>query len=188
MTSLKAVGVLLCSLIFLFPRAGLAQVNISSRHPVFQGWQVSLNAPILLGSLASSNIGVSVNNQFPLGQWPPLADILPNLSVGVSAQTFAPLNFQAVYLGASAGIGYYHRLAGGFVFDYGVRYAPLYRIGFIDGVNQGYQGVLGNMAIHIPVAGNTFSTFGLQGGAYFSGNGEAPVWTLQPIVGLNVNF
>lgn len=181
-------AIALYALAFFFPLATLAQVNLSSRHPVFQGWQVSLNAPILLGNLASSNIGLSVNNQFPLGQWSPLADVLPNLSVGVSAQAFAPLDFQAMYLGASAGVGYYHRLGGGFVFDYGVRYAPLYRIGFADGLNQGYQGLLGNLAIHVPVAGSTFSTFGLQGGAYFAGNGTAPVWTLQPIVGLNVNF
>jgi hypothetical protein len=184
----KILGPALCGLTFLFSLPSFAQINLSSRHPVFQGWQVSLSAPILLGNIASSNIGLSVNNQFPLGQWSPLASVLPNLSVGVSAQAFAPLDFQAMYVGASAGVGYYHRLGGGFVFDYGVRYAPLYRVGFIDGVNQGYQGILGNMAIHVPVAGNTFSTFGLQGGAYFAGNGSEPLWTLQPIVGLNVNF
>lgn len=184
----KTLGLLFYSLTLLFPLASLAQVNVSSRHPVLQGWQVSLNAPVLLGNIASSNIGLSVNNQFPLGQWSPLASLLPNLSVGVSAQAFAPLDFTAMYVGASAGIGYYHRLGGGFVFDYGVRYAPLYRVGFIDGVNQGYQGLLGNMAIHVPIAGNTYSTFGLQGGAYFAGNGAEPLWTIQPIVGLNINL
>lgn len=168
--------------------AAQAQINVSSRHPALQGWQVSLSAPVLFGNGASSNVGVTVNNSFPIGQLDGLNQVLPHLSLGVSANAFAPLDFQAAYLGASAGLGYYHRLGGGFVFDYGLRYAPLYRMGIVDGVNQGYQGVLGNVGIHIPVAGNTYSTFGLQGGAYFAGNGAAPTWTLQPIVGLNINL
>lgn len=163
-----------------------AQINVSSRHPVLQGWQVSLSAPVLLGQGASSNVGLTLSNHFPIGQSEPLRPVLPNLTVGVSAQAFAPLDFQAAYLGASAGLGYFHHLGGGFVFDYGLRYAPLYRMGLRDGVYQGYQGVLGNVGIHIPVAGNTYTTLGLQGGAYFAGNGAAPTWTLQPILGLNI--
>ncbi len=182
---LKLMAGLGCFAVIQFPVA--AQINVSSRHPALQGWQVSASAPVLFGQGASSNVGLTLSNQFPIGQLPALQPVLPHLNLGVSAQTFAPLDFQAIYVGASAGLGYYHRLGGGFLFDYGLRYAPLYRMGIRDGVSQGYQGVLGNVGIHIPVGNNTYSTLGLQGGAYFSGTGE-PTWTVQPIVGLNINL
>ncbi len=174
-------------LVFLSSAQALAQVNISSRHAVFRGWQVSVSAPVFLGNGASSNLGLNVSNNFPIGKIPAIRPWLPNLSLGVSGQTFAPLDFSAVFVGANAGLGYFHRLGAGYVFDYGLRYAPLYRVGVTDGLNQGYQGVLANVGLHIPVGRNTFSTVGLQGGAYFTANGE-PMWTLQPILGLNLNF
>lgn len=155
----------------------------------FEGWTVSLGAPIVLdGGTGLPSVGVSVNRHFPVGQALGWGGWAERLGIGLGANAFAPLNFQQLYFGASLGLGHSTPL-GEHLLDYGLRYAPLLQVDFTNSSNTGYHGLLANLGLHVKIAPNTWTSFGLQGGFYLPFSGPAqPFWVLQPLAGLNLRF
>lgn len=156
-----------------------------------EGWTILVSAPIVFGGQGGvPSAGVSLSKTFPVGQALGWSDWASRLGLGLSAQVFAPLTFQQLYLGGSIGLGHSTPIGEHFI-DYGLRYAPLVQFDFAGGgATTGYNGMLANVGLHLKVAPNTWSTLGLQGGFYipFTGSGREPIWVLQPLLGLNVSL
>lgn len=182
---MSALGV---SLSLLTPAQ--AQTGSVSLSP-FEDWTVSLSTPVIWGGLNSVTAGVSLNKTFPIGRLlaPSWGNWATPLGLGIGAQGFAPLSFERLYVGASAGLSHGFALGPHFI-DYGLRYAPLVEVGLTpNAFSTGYHGVLANIGLHLQVRPGVSTLLGLQGGVYqpFS-TGAQPIWVLQPLAGLNLAF
>lgn len=181
-------SLLLFSLLVAASASASAQtfVNLSPA----EGWTVQLSAPVLLDGQGSlPTVGLNLSRTFALGQSLGWKDGAERVRLGIGATAFAPLNFQQLYLGASAGVSHY-TVFEHFMLDYGLRYAPLVQVNWAGNNSTGYNGLLANLGFHYALAPNTWMSLGLQTGAYLPlGRPDASaLWVFQPIFGVNTAF
>lgn len=178
------------SLLWLTPAQAQIPTGSVSLSP-FEGWTVSLSTPVIWGGLNSVTAGVSLNKTFPIGRLlaPSWGEWAQPLGLGIGAQGFAPLSFDRLYFGLSAGLSHGFSLGPHFV-DYGLRYAPLAEVGLAPNSSSiGYHGVLANVGLHLQVQPGVYTLLGVQGGFYQPiSAGAQPIWVLQPLAGLNLAF
>ena len=163
--------------------------QLSASWSPFENWNVQVSSPILFGQNTIPTLGVSASKNFPLGTLWADQGWASRFGLGLSAQAFAPLNFDRMYLSAALGLSHYTPLTDDHLIDYGVRYAPLYEIGLLSGTGQaGYQGILGNLSLRSKLAKNTYSSLGLQAGWYFPFGSGQPLFVIQPLLGVNISI
>lgn len=163
--------------------------QLSASWSPFEDWNIQVSSPIVLGQTTIPTLGISTSKSFPLGTLFADSGWVSRFGLGLSAQAFAPLNFDRLYLGAALGLSHYTPLTDEHLIDYGIRYAPLYEIGLFSGSGQaGYQGVLGNLSLRSKLAKNTYSSLGVQAGWYFPFRGGEALFVIQPLLGVNINF
>jgi hypothetical protein len=165
-----------------------AQINVNAS--LGEGWTVQLGAPVFWsGSNALPTVGINFGRHFAIGKALGWSDWAERVGVGVGGHAFAPVSFQQLYLGASAGLSHYTPFEG-WTLDYGLRYAPLVAVDFAANNTTGYNGLFANVGVHMQIVPNSWVTLGLQGGAYlaFTRPDAQPLWMVQPIVGVNTSF
>lgn len=171
------------------PLTAAPQVNVSLSPA--EGWHIQFGAPVFwAGEGALPTLGVHADRRFALGQALGWSGGAERIGFGLGFSAFAPVHFQQLSLGASAGLYHYTPIVEGLMLDYGLRYAPLVAIDWAANTSTGYNGVFANIGLHLRLARNSWLLLGLQGGAYaaFTRPDAPPLWMLQPIFGINTSF
>lgn len=160
------------------------QLSVSASP--WEGWHISVCAPVIFGAGAVPTVGLQASKTFPLGLWSEPGSLWRNLGLGVSAAASMPLDFQGFYLSPSLGLSHGIPL-GPLYLDYGLRYGGLFQFG---AVTSAYHGPLANLGLSWS-AGRSTTYVGLQAGFYTPLGAEGPqepLWILQPVLGANVNL
>lgn len=183
LTGLLLTGYLLCQ---------PAQAQPSVASVLLDDWQIQVSTPIVFTPTPSASLGLSAFKNFPIGQLlsSQPGDALSRLNLSFSLQGFSPLSFESLFLCAGLGLAHSTPVNADAYFSYGLRYAPLLEMGLTADNNaiNGYQGALAHLGFNYRLGGRTWTSIGLQGGAYLPLSGAEPLWVLQPQAGLNVGF